>query len=163
MTKRKAAVFTPMSETDYVKYMGLALQQARFSSEVNEVPVGAVIVRDGDVIGRGPDQRMLLTDPTAHAEIMAIREASQYLGDWRLDDCTLFVTIEPCAMCAGAILLARIPLVVYGAQNQKFGACGSVCDLFCHDGWNHKVRTVGNVMADDAVALMQDWFRKNRR
>ena len=160
---RRAAAFVPPNEADYETYMREALELGRKSALANEVPVGAVVVRNGEIIGRGHDCRVELIDPTAHAEVMAIREASKFLDDWRLDDCALFVTLEPCAMCAGAILLARVPLVVYGASNPKFGATGSVINIYDASGWNHKVRTVSGVLAEEGAALMREWFASNRR
>ncbi len=163
MGKKKAAAFNGIDPELYPTFMAAALQQAHFSAKANEVPVGAVVVRNGAIIGRGRDCRFLLNDPTAHAEILAIREASQYLDDWRLDDCALFVTVEPCAMCAGAILLARLPLVVFGTRNRKFGACGSICNVCDNDKWNHRVTFVEGVKAQECADLMRDWFQKRRR
>lgn len=160
---RCAADFVPPCEGDYEMYMRVALEQARLSALADEVPVGAVIVRNGEIIGRGHDRRIELTDPTAHAEVMAIREAAVCLNDWRLDDCALFVTLEPCAMCAGAILLARIPLVIFGATNPKFGAAGSIINLYEQPGWNHTVRTISGVLSQEAAALMREWFASRRR
>ena len=129
---------------------------------VNPNPlVGAVIVKDGKIIARGHNRRMQNCDPTAHAEIEAIREACRALGTWRLDGCTLYVTLEPCPMCAGAILNARIPTVVYGAREAKSGSCGSVIDLF-FENYGFQPRVYGGVRKDECAALLRNFFLRMR-
>ena len=142
-------------------YMTEALFEARRALEEDEVPVGAVIVKDGKIIARGHNRRMQNCDPTAHAEIEAIREACRARGTWRLDGCTLYVTLEPCPMCAGAILNARIPTVVYGAREAKSGSCGSVIDLF-FENYGFQPRVYGGVMKDECAALLRDFFFRMR-
>jgi tRNA(adenine34) deaminase len=114
-------------------------------------------------VGRGRDRRLELTDPTAHAEILAMRAAATTLGDWRLEGCALYVTLEPCPMCAGAALLARIPLIVYGADNAKFGAVETHTALLDYGGWNHRVDTRGGVLAEESAALLREYFARKRR
>lgn len=153
-----------MSETQEAeKWMALALAEAEQAAKEDEVPVGAVVVRQGRLIGRGHDQRMALRDPTAHAEVLALRQAAETLGDWRLDGCSIYVTLEPCAMCAGAILLARIEALYFGAPNPKFGAAGSLVNLLADDiGWNHKVTTVGGILSHRCARLMETYFKAKR-
>ena len=142
-------------------YMTEALFEARRALEEDEIPVGAVIVKDGKIIARGHNRRMQNCDPTAHAEIEAIREACRALGTWRLDGCTLYVTLEPCPMCAGAILNARIPTVVYGAREAKSGSCGSVIDLF-FENYGFQPRVYGGVRKDECAALLRNFFLRMR-
>ena len=142
--------------------MRLALEEAARAAAEDEVPVGAVVVLGETVIGRGHDQRIALCDPTAHAEILALRQAAARLGDWRLEGCELFVTLEPCAMCAGAILLARIETVCFGASNPKFGAVGTRINVLGEHGWNHRVRVAGGLLADECSRLLADYFRARR-
>lgn len=144
-------------------FMREALTLARQAAEAGEVPVGAVVVKEGAVIGRGYNRPVSGRDPTAHAEIIALREAAERIGNYRLADCALYVTLEPCAMCAGAILHARVARVVYGAADPKTGACGSVVDLFADERLNHHATVTGGVMAGDAGALLQDFFSARRR
>ena len=143
--------------------MRQALEEAQRAAAEDEVPVGAVVVSGDAVIGRGRDRRVALCDPTAHAEILALREAAQCTGDWRLEGCELFVTLEPCAMCAGAVLLARIEALYYGATNPKFGAVGTRIDLLGDHGWNHRVRVVGGILADECARLLAEYFRGKRQ
>lgn len=143
-------------------YMQAALELAAQAAGVGEVPVGAVVVKDGVIIGRGYNQPITQADPTSHAEIMAMREASRALGNYRLTDCDLYVTLEPCVMCAGAIMHARIRRVVYGASDPKTGACGSVVDLFADHKLNHHAVVSGGVLADAAVVLLQEFFAQRR-
>lgn len=143
-------------------YMQDALEMAVQAAGAGEVPVGAVVVKDGVIIGRGYNQPITQADPTSHAEIMAMREASRALGNYRLADCDLYVTLEPCVMCAGAIMHARIRRVVYGASDPKTGACGSVVDLFAEQKLNHHAVVSGGVLADAAVALLQEFFAQRR-
>ena len=141
--------------------MRLALAQANMAAEEGEVPVGAVVLWQGRIIARAHNQVELLKDATAHAEILALTQASAAKGDWRLDDCTLFVTKEPCAMCAGAILNARIPTVVYGLREGKTGACGSVLDLFAED-FGFRPRMYGGVRETECRTLLRSFFSRLR-
>jgi tRNA(adenine34) deaminase len=138
--------------------LGLALE----ASAHGDVPVGALVVRNGEVIGRGANRTVRDQDPTAHAEILAIREAAQALGSWRLDGCEMFVTLEPCAMCAGAIVLARLDRVTFGAWDEKAGMAGSVGDLLRHPRLNHRPEVVAGVMAEDCGAVLRDFFATRR-
>ncbi len=142
--------------------MRLALREAARALDHDDVPVGAVVVFDGEVVGVGHNERELVQDPTAHAEMLAIREAARALGSWRLLATTLYVTLEPCAMCAGAIVLGRIPRVVYGADDPKAGAAGSVLDILAEPRLNHRPSVVGGVLADDAAELLRTFFRSRR-
>ncbi len=139
-----------------------ALRLAAQAAAAGEVPVGAVVVRDGAIVGRGCNRPIAGNDPTAHAEIMAMRDAGQALGNYRLADCDLYVTLEPCVMCSGAIMHARIRRVVYGARDPKTGACGSAIDLFAQPQLNHHAEVSGGLLADEAVALLQDFFARRR-
>lgn len=151
----------PMPTGDGV-WMVEALALARAARDRGEVPVGAVVVRDGAIIGRGGNAPIADSDPTAHAEIAALREAGRALGNYRLPGCALYVTIEPCAMCAGAILHARIARVVFGARDPKTGACGSVVDLFAVAQLNHHASVTGGVLADECGGLLSDFFAARR-
>ncbi len=143
-------------------FMAQALILARAARERGEVPVGAVVVRAGVVVGRGGNAPIAASDPTAHAEITALRQAGQAAGNYRLPGCSLYVTIEPCAMCAGAILHARIARLVFGARDPKTGACGSVVDLFADPRLNHHATAVGGVLADECGKLLADFFAARR-
>jgi tRNA(adenine34) deaminase len=143
--------------------MEAALREARASAAGDEVPVGCVIVHDGVIVGRGHNQTEGLQDATAHAEILAIGAASNALASWRLTDCTLYVTLEPCAMCAGAIVLARLTRLVYGAADPKAGACGSVLDVIHEPRLNHRVEVTAGFRADECGALLKDFFARKRR
>jgi len=143
--------------------MRAALHQAELSAEHDEVPVGCVIVHDGFVIGRGRNQTEGLHDSTAHAEILAIGAASNALGSWRLNECTMYVTLEPCAMCAGAIILARMGRLVYGADDPKAGACGSVLDVIHEPRLNHHVPVTAGVQAAECGAILREFFQRKRR
>jgi tRNA(adenine34) deaminase len=149
----------PASDNDW---MGEALALARMAGGRGEVPVGAVIVKEGAIIGRGGNAPIAGTDPTAHAEIAALRDAGRALGNYRLPGCDLYVTIEPCAMCAGAILHARITRVVYGAPDPKTGACGSVVDLFAEPRLNHHATVAGGVRASECGLLLTEFFAARR-
>lgn len=138
-----------------------ALALAREAAAAGEVPVGCVIVRGGEIVGRGRNRREEKQAVSSHAEMEAMAQANEALGTWRLDDCELYVTLEPCPMCAGAIINARIPRVVYGASDTKFGACRSVCSLF-DMAFNHRPQVVAGVMEQEAAALMQEFFRNLR-
>lgn len=150
-----------MSETD-IRWMREALALAREAGATDEVPVGALVVREGEVVGRGFNRPIGGHDPTAHAEIMAMRDAAHHLGNYRLVDCTLYVTLEPCVMCAGAIMHARIARVVYGAPDPKTGACGSVVDLFAEARLNHHAQVEGGVLAEESASLLSSFFAARR-
>jgi len=144
-------------------YMQCALTLARKAASLAEVPIGAVIVHNGEIIGRGYNLRNLRKNTLYHAEITAINQACRHLNDWRLDGCTLYVNIEPCPMCAGAILQARLPRLVFGARNRKAGAVGSIINLL--DGrllFNHRVEVIEGVLAEDAAAMMSGFFKRFR-
>jgi tRNA(adenine34) deaminase len=143
-------------------WMHEALAAAAESAVAGEVPVGAVIVRDGRLIARAANRTIRDQDASAHAEMLSLREASRALGRWRLDDCTLVVTLEPCAMCAGAIVLARVARVVFGAWDEKAGMAGSVGDLLRHPRLNHRPEVAGGVLADDCAAMLSEFFRARR-
>lgn len=143
--------------------MEAALREARVSAGANEVPVGCVIVHDGKIVGRGHNQVETLGDATAHAEILAIGAASAALESWRLTDCTLYVTLEPCAMCAGAIVLARVTRLVYGADDPKAGACGSVLDVIHEPRLNHRAAVTAGVKAEECGAQLREFFAAKRR
>ena len=147
---------------DDLFYMQQALELAKEAGAAGETPVGCVIVRDGKIVGRGKNCRETEKTALGHAEIEAIRDACKNLGGWRLWDCTLYVTLEPCPMCAGAIINARIPRVVYGASDEKCGACGSVCDLFS-ENFNHHPEVVSGVCQDQASALLTEFFLQLRQ
>ncbi len=144
-------------------YMQLALEEARLAMSEEEVPVGAVIVRGERVIARAHNQREQLADPTAHAEMIAITQAAAACGSWRLDECTLYVTLEPCPMCAGAILQARIPVVVYGATDPKAGAVHTLYHLLDDARLNHRCLTVSGVLAEPCGAILTQFFQQQRR
>lgn len=144
------------------EFMSEALGLAVTSSAAGDVPVGALVVRNGDVIGRGSNRTVRDQDPTAHAEVLAIREAARALGSWRLEGCELFVTLEPCAMCAGTIVLARLDRVTFGAWDEKAGMAGSVGDLLRHPRLNHRPEVVAGVMAAECADILKAFF-SNRR
>jgi tRNA(adenine34) deaminase len=144
------------------EFMRLALAEAERALEHDDVPIGAVVVRDGTVIGTGRNERELAQDPTAHAEILALREAARTVGHWRVLDSTLYVTLEPCAMCAGAIVLARVPRVVYGTPDPKAGAAGSVLDVLGEPRLNHRPEVTGGVLAGQCAALLREFFAHRR-
>ena len=143
-------------------WMQAALDLAQQALSIDEVPVGAVVVKDGEIVGRGFNAPISRHDPTAHAEIMARRDAAVRLGNYRLVDCELFVTLEPCAMCSGAIMHARIARVVFGARDPKTGACGSVIDLFAEQRLNHHTEVVGGVRAEECATLLSRFFAARR-
>ena len=148
-----------MSDEDFMR---TALELATRASELGEVPVGALVVQDGTIIGRGYNRPISACDPTAHAEIVAMREAASALGNYRLAGCTLYVTLEPCAMCSGAIQHARIARLIFGAADPKTGACGSVTDLFENPRLNHHAMVEGGVLADASAQLLQAFFARRR-
>jgi tRNA(adenine34) deaminase len=159
-TPDKSSLSTP--ET-YAAWVGRALELAAATVGSQDVPVGALVVdADGGVVGRGRNVREELSDPTGHAEVVALREAAQTLGSWRLDGCTLVVTLEPCVMCAGAAMAARVDRVVFGAWDPKAGACGSVWDLARDPLATHVVDVVGGVRAEESAALLVDFFEGRR-
>ena len=145
-----------------IEFMQQALALASLAANNGEVPVGAIVVKDGEIIGRGSNAPISLNDPTAHAEIQAMRQAAISLGNYRLIDCTLYVTLEPCAMCAGAIQHARFKRLVYGARDPKTGACGSVIDLMGETKLNHHAEVTGGVLAEQCGALLTNFFRSRR-
>jgi tRNA(adenine34) deaminase len=153
----------PFFLRDDEEAMRLALAEAKRALAEGEVPVGCVILHEGAVIGRGHNQVERLADATAHAEIVAIGAASTTLGSWRLDACTLYVTLEPCAMCAGAIVLARVGRVVYGTHDPKAGACGSMLDVLDQPGLNHRPARTSGVLAEEAGGLLSEIFATKRR
>ncbi len=145
------------------RWMRVALDEARAAAEEDEVPVGAVIVAAGRVIASAHNQREQLADPTAHAEMIALTQAAAALGSWRLEQCTLYVTLEPCPMCAGAILQARVPVVIWGAADPKAGAVESLYRLFEDQRLNHRVQHTGHVMAEECGRILSDFFRQKRK
>lgn len=145
------------------RFMLQALAQAEKALPAEDVPVGALVVQGRRVIGRGYNQREALADPTAHAEMIALSAAAADAGRWRLDDCTLYVTLEPCAMCAGALVLARVRRLVFGAYDPKAGACGSLYQITSDPRLNHRLETVGGVLADECAALLKQFFQNRRR
>lgn len=142
--------------------MRLALNQAREAAEGGDVPVGALIYHEGELVAKAHNQREELQDPTAHAEVLAITQAANALGSWRLEDCEMYVTLEPCAMCAGAIILARLPRLVYGAADPKAGACGSALDVLGCQKLNHRVNVRSGVLAEECGAILTSFFRARR-
>ena len=142
--------------------MALALEQARLAEARGEVPIGAVVVRDGEVLAAAGNQREADQDPTAHAEILVIRKAAELIGSWRLEGCTVYVTLEPCSMCAGAMVLARIERCVYGATDPKGGFVGTLGDLSAHPGLNHRFEVLAGVEAEASGRLLTEFFQKIR-
>jgi tRNA(adenine34) deaminase len=151
-----------MVSADDERWMAEALSEARAAMTHDDVPIGAVVVHHDHIIGRGRNERERLADPTAHAEVLALREAARTLGSWRVLDSTLYVTLEPCAMCAGAIVLARISRVVYACTDPKAGAAGSVLDVLAQPQLNHRPLVEGGVLADEAAELLRSFFRIRR-
>jgi tRNA(adenine34) deaminase len=149
-------------DPDHSRWMDAALDEARLAAEHDDVPVGAVIVRGGAILAAGHNERERLEDPTAHAEVLAIRRAAEALGTWRLLDTTLYVTLEPCAMCAGAIVLARIPRVVFGTTDPKAGAAGSVLDVLAEPRLNHRPVVEAGPRADACAAVLRAFFAARR-
>ena len=148
--------------SDDSQFMELALQQARLAPLVGEVPIGAVLVSDHRVIAAAHNYRESSQDPTAHAEIIIIRKAAEQLKTWRLTDTTLYVTLEPCPMCAGAIMQARIARLVFGAWDPKAGACGSILDIPAERRFNHRLQVIGGLREEESRRLLQDFFREKR-
>jgi tRNA(adenine34) deaminase len=147
---------------DDITWMELALAEARMAAEAGEVPVGALVIINGEIIGRAGNRNLRDHDPTAHAEILALRQAAQHLGNHRLTGCTLYATIEPCAMCAGAVIHARIARLVYGAKDSKAGAAGSILEVINHPRLNHKMEVVSGVLGERCSEILQDFFRRRR-
>jgi len=150
--------FFPLDE----HFMRLALREAERALEHDDVPVGAVIVSEGEVVAGAHNERELRQDPSAHAELLAIREAARALASWRLLDCVLYVTLEPCAMCAGAIVLARLPRVIYGAGDPKAGAAGSVLDVLGETRLNHRPEVAGGLLSEESGSLLREFFASRR-
>lgn len=148
---------------DNARYMRYAIREAERAQEEGEVPVGCVIIYDNQIIGKAHNQRELLQDPTAHAEVVAITQAANKLGSWRLEECKLFVTLEPCPMCAGAIILARIPEVYFGAYDPKAGVCGTLMNLLEDVRFNHQPKVYPGLLADECGALLTGFFQEIRR
>jgi tRNA(adenine34) deaminase len=147
---------------DDTYWMRTALREAEKACELKEVPIGCVIVQDNKIIGRGFNQREMLHDSTAHAEMIAISAACDMIKSWRLENTTLYVTMEPCPMCAGAIVLSRVPRLVFGVNDPKAGACGTIYNIVQDDRLNHKVEVIGGVLEDESRTLIQDFFRQLR-
>ena len=144
------------------RYMRMAIDAAQVAEENGDVPIGAVIVYQNQVIGRAYNQREQLKDPTAHAEIVALTQAASFVGSWRLHGCTIYVTLEPCPMCAGALVLGRLDRLVYGCPDPKTGACGSLYDIVRDERLNHRLEVTPGVLADDCAALLQTFFQQRR-
>ena len=153
-----SAVFFPRDEY----FMRLALREAERALEHDDVPVGCVIAHEGEVLAAAPNERELRADPTAHCEILAVREAARALGHWRLAGTVMYVTLEPCAMCAGAVVLARVPRVVYGAEDPKAGAAGSVLNVLAEPKLNHRPDVAGGLLAEESAALLRQFFTVRR-
>ncbi len=151
-----------MSLTDEEKYMKEAIRQARRAWKLQEVPIGCVIVKEDRIIARGYNRRNTDRNTLAHAELQAIRRASRAVGDWRLEECTMYITLEPCQMCAGAIVQARIPRVVIGSRNPKAGCAGSILNLFDVPAFNHQVELTEGVLEEECSAMLSDFFRELR-
>jgi tRNA(adenine34) deaminase len=147
---------------EHDRWMRLALDQARIAFDAGEVPVGAVIVHGGRVVGEGYNQREALQDPTAHAEMIAMTQAAQALGSWRLLDCVLYVTLEPCPMCAGASVQARIPTIIYGATDPKAGACHTLYQITSDPRLNHQATAISGVLREECRAILQEFFAQQR-
>ncbi|MBP5275631.1 MAG: tRNA adenosine(34) deaminase TadA [Lachnospiraceae bacterium] len=148
---------------NHEKFMKAAMAQAKKGAEIGEVPIGCVIVRDGKIIARGYNKRKKDKNTLSHAELIAINKACKKTGDWRLEDCVLYVTLEPCQMCAGAIVQARIPLVVIGCKNEKAGCAGSIINLFNVDKFNHQVDTIEGVLEEECSFMLTDFFKGLRQ
>ncbi len=150
------------AESDHEALMRIAIAEARRALDHDDVPVGAIVLRDGEVIASRHNERELTGDPTAHAEALALRDAAARVGHWRLDDCTLVVTLEPCAMCAGAIVNGRVGSLIYGASDPKAGAAGSIFDLVDSDLLNHRTPRITGVLGDECSRLLTDFFAARR-
>ncbi|HEX2896797.1 MAG TPA: tRNA adenosine(34) deaminase TadA [candidate division Zixibacteria bacterium] len=153
---------TPMHPDQYEDYMRMAINEAMEAFEADEVPIGSIVVYKNKIVGRGHNQTESLKDATAHAEMIALSAAYNQRGDWRLDDCYLFSTIEPCTMCSGAAVLSRIKTIVFGASDPKFGACGSIFNVPTEKKLNHRIEVVGGILKDEIAEMMQQFFRQVR-
>ena len=156
----------PLEEAQKQKdkgYMQLAIEQAEIAKENGDVPIGAVIVHNNQIIAKAYNQREQLKDPTAHAEIIALTQAAEYLQNWRLNGCTIYVTLEPCPMCAGALMLARIDRLVYGCADPKSGACGSLYNIVSDERLNHKLEVTAGVLEEECKRQLQDFFQQRRK
>jgi tRNA(adenine34) deaminase len=153
---------TPAEAAQHEEAMAIALAQARAAERHGDVPIGAAVLRDGELLAAAGNERELRKDPTAHAEVLAIRAAAAALGGWRLPGTVLYITLEPCAMCAGAIVLARVPTVVFAAPDPKAGAAGSVIDVLAEPALNHRPRVISGVRAAESAALLRDFFAARR-
>jgi tRNA(adenine34) deaminase len=158
-----SALKVKFDRAEVLKFMTLALHEAQRGFDEDEVPVGGVVTHQGRVVARAHNRPIHLNDPTAHAEVLALRRAAKRLGNYRLNDCILYVTIEPCAMCAGAIVQARLRRVVFGASDCKAGAGGSALKVLNHPKLNHRVEVVKGVMAEDCASIIQEFFRSRRK
>jgi tRNA(adenine34) deaminase len=152
-----------MTIFDYEYFMEAALREAQDAFDEGEAPIGAIVVKDNRIIGRGHNRTESLKDATAHAEMMAITSAAGAIGDWRLEGCVLYSTVEPCAMCAGAAVLARIKTIVYGAADLRFGACGTIFNIPVEERLIHRIEIIGGIMEKEAAELMRLFFREVRR
>src|SRR6478672_9615919 len=152
-----------MQSGEDAAWMELALEQSALAAAAGEVPVGALVIKDGEIIGRGHNRNLLENDPTAHAEIVALRQAAARLGNHRLTGCVMVATIEPCSMCAGALIHARIARLVYGASDPKAGAAGSVLQVVNHPGLNHSMEVTAGVLAEKCSQVLQEFFRRKRQ
>ena len=150
------------AKNEHIKWMKAAFREAEKAFEQDEVPIGAVVVQNGQIIGRGYNQRESLIDPTAHAEIIAITSAANTIKDWRLKDCQLYVTKEPCPMCAGALVNARINMVIFGMYDEKEGCCGSLYQLCMDNRFKHQLTVKGGIMEDACTLIIQEFFKKQR-
>ncbi len=151
-----------MDFTDHSRYMMAALQEAQAAADEDEVPVGAVVAYEGKIIGRAHNQRQRLADPTAHAEMIALTQAASYIGNWRLHGCTMYVTLEPCTMCTGALVLARIDRLVYGPADPKAGACQSLYRILDDERLNHRVEVISGFMEEPCRLVLQEYFAAKR-
>lgn len=148
---------------EHVTYMQAAIEEAKKAQDLGEVPIGAVIVKDGEIIARGYNLRETSQLSNAHAEMIAIAQANEVVGSWRLEDCTLYVTLEPCPMCAGAIVQSRIPTVVFGAHDPKGGCCGTIYNLLDESKFNHRCELISGVLEEECGQLLSDFFRNLRQ
>jgi len=151
------------AQAEDITWMRQALEQARLAAEAGEVPVGAVVIKDGEIVGRGHNRNLLDNDPTAHAEIVALRDAAEQLGNHRLNGCVMFATVEPCAMCAGAMIHARLARLVYGASDPKAGAAGSVMAVLNHPKLNHQMEVTSGVLAEQSSEILTSFFKTRRK
>lgn len=147
---------------EHIPWMRAAIEEARHAEDLLEVPIGAIVVQHGQIIGRGYNLRETSLDPTAHAEMIAIRQASEHMQAWRLLDCQLYVTLEPCPMCAGAIVQSRIPQVIFGTADPKAGCAGTLMNLLQEERFNHRVDVISNVLQEECAALLTNFFRRLR-